>query len=264
MAGAAATPAAGGKRARRREHARKLARALPARRVLAVAPRSMVAKPLSELGVRMVVFDMAGTVVDEGGIVYSTLKTVMRSSGLTVDDAAFDAWHGANKKEVVAHFVKTNGKGNTDKIYAAFEKALEARYYAKDSPLKVIPGVFDLFARLRAGGIKVCLDTGFPRKIANYIIKRLEFTDHIDDSCVAMEVGHGRPYPYMIYELMRRNKIEQVSQVLKVGDTARDMEEGRYAGTPHVFGVLTGADDRKTLIKTGASAVLESVAEITV
>merc|ERR1712039_657224 len=63
---------------------------------------------------------------------------------------------------------------------------------------------------------------------------------------------------------MRRHKIEKISQIAKVGDTARDMEEGRYAGTPHVFGVLTGADNRETLLQTGAAVVLNSVADIRV
>eukprot|EP01062_Namystynia_karyoxenos_P009253 TRINITY_DN13267_c0_g1_i1.p2 TRINITY_DN13267_c0_g1~~TRINITY_DN13267_c0_g1_i1.p2 ORF type:complete len:307 (+),score=119.23 TRINITY_DN13267_c0_g1_i1:105-923(+) len=260
-------PASGGKQLSRRAERRAKARALIARvtaRLLPQPHRCVVPEPLTQLGIRMVVFDMAGTVVDEGGIVYITLKKVMRKAGLKVDDAAFDAWHGANKKEVVAHFVKVERKGDVEKIYAHFERELEAAYYAQDSPLKVIPGAVELFDRLRAAGIKVCLDTGFPRKIADYIIKRLGFGPHIDGCCVAMEVGKGRPYPYMIYELMRRNGIERIDQVAKVGDTARDMEEGRYAGTPHVFGVLTGADKRGTLVKHGASHVLRSVADIPV
>lgn len=226
--------------------------------------RCAVAEPLTDLGVKLVVFDMAGTVVDEGGVVYTTLKEQMRKAGLTVDNTEFDKWHGANKKEVVAHFVKVEKKGDTDKIYAAFEKALEGKYFNTNSPLKVVPGSIELFDKLRAAGIKVGLDTGFPRKIADHIIRKLHFDSHIDGSCVAMEVGKGRPFPYMIYNLMRQFDIERVDQVVKVGDTARDMEEGRFAGTPHVFGVLSGADDRATLIKHGASVVLNSVAEISV
>lgn len=216
----------------------------------------------------MVVFDMAGTVVDEGGIVYSTLKKVMRDDGLKVDNKEFDAWHGANKREVIAHFVgkerPAGGEPLIDKLYATFNQQLEAVYFARDSPVKPIPGAVAFFKRLRAAGIKACLDTGFPRKIADHIIKRLGYGEHTDGSCVAMEVGHGRPYPYMIFELMRKHKIERVSQVAKVGDTARDMEEGRYAGTPHVYGVLTGADDRRTLKRTGAAAVFNSVVDIPV
>lgn len=226
--------------------------------------RCAVPESLTDLGVKLVVFDMAGTVVDEGGIVYSTLKETMRKYGLTVDNAEFDKWHGANKKEVIAYFVEQEKKGNTDKIYASFEKALEVKYFCADSPLKIIPGAVELFDKLQAAGIKVGLDTGFPRKIADHIIKKLDFGPHIDGSCVAMEVGKGRPFPYMIYNLMRQFGIERVDQVVKVGDTARDMEEGRFAGTPHVFGVLSGADDRATLVKHGASVVLNSVAEMVV
>eukprot|EP00755_Sulcionema_specki_P004323 Sspe_Gene.29788::Locus_14354_Transcript_1_1_Confidence_1.000_Length_1427::g.29788::m.29788 len=220
---------------------------------------------LVDLGIKMVVFDMAGTTVDEGGIVYDTLKAVMRDAGLEVDDKEFDAWHGANKREVVAHFVKLNnagGEAEIDELYKEFEEELESIYFAPDSPVKPIPGILKYFTRLRKAGIKVCLDTGFPRKIASHIIKKLGFADYIDGSCVAMEVGHGRPYPYMIYHLMREHGIERIQQVAKVGDTVRDIEEGLYAGTPYTYGVLTGADKRETLEKAGAFAVVNSVLDI--
>eukprot|EP01059_Diplonema_ambulator_P035989 TRINITY_DN8758_c0_g1_i1.p2 TRINITY_DN8758_c0_g1~~TRINITY_DN8758_c0_g1_i1.p2 ORF type:complete len:288 (+),score=89.32 TRINITY_DN8758_c0_g1_i1:55-918(+) len=223
------------------------------------------ATPLVDLGIKMVVFDMAGTTVDEGGIVYTTLKRVMREAGLTFTDEEFNAWHGANKKEVIAHFMKQCGAGGDEEInqlYAEFEEELEAVYFDKDSPLKPIPGITKYFTKLRKAGIKIGLDTGFPRKIASHIIKKLGFASYIDGSCVAMEVGQGRPYPYMIYELMRQNGIESIKEVAKMGDTVRDIEEGLNAGTPYVYGCLTGADDRETLLKAGAFDVVDSVTDV--
>eukprot|EP01064_Diplonema_japonicum_P003205 TRINITY_DN1209_c1_g1_i1.p1 TRINITY_DN1209_c1_g1~~TRINITY_DN1209_c1_g1_i1.p1 ORF type:complete len:310 (+),score=94.38 TRINITY_DN1209_c1_g1_i1:59-931(+) len=221
--------------------------------------------PLTELGVKLVVFDMAGTTVDEGGIVYTTLKAVMKEAGLKVDDDEFNAWHGANKREVIAHFVAKNNAGGEEEInglYADFEEELVAVYFDKDSPLKPIPGITKYFTKLRKAGIKIGLDTGFPRNIASHIIKKLGFGSYIDGSCVAMEVGQGRPYPFMIYELMKQCGIEKIQQVAKMGDTVRDIEEGLNAGTPYVYGCLTGADNRETLVKAGAFSVVNSVTDV--
>ena len=222
---------------------------------------------LVELGVKLVVFDMAGTCVDEGGIVYSTLKTVMKANGLDVPDAEFDAWHGANKKEVVAHFAKTNNKDTAafvDAVYGEFEKQLEATYFNENSPLKPIPGIYEYFTELRNAGIKIGLDTGFPRKIATHIVERLGFGPYIDGLCVAMDVDAGRPFPFMIYRLMRELKIQNIKSVAKMGDTVRDIEEGQNAGCTYIYGCLTGADSRETLTKAGAYRVVESVVDVAV
>ena len=48
-----------------------------------------------------VCFDMAGTTVAEGGLVYATLRKTMREAGLVVADDEFHKWHGADKFEVL-------------------------------------------------------------------------------------------------------------------------------------------------------------------
>jgi len=57
---------------------------------------------LTAQGIKLVVFDMAGTVVDEGGVVYVTLKKALRDGGLSFTEEQFDKFHGANKKEAIA------------------------------------------------------------------------------------------------------------------------------------------------------------------
>jgi len=55
--------------------------------------------------IKLLVCDMAGTTVHEGGLVYSTLQKVMNDAGLDVSSEDMVHWHGAQKTEVVAHFV---------------------------------------------------------------------------------------------------------------------------------------------------------------
>ncbi|CAD7925976.1 unnamed protein product [Amoebophrya sp. A120] len=56
--------------------------------------------------VKLLVCDMAGTTIDEGGLVYTTLQKVMNDAGLEVSNEEMLPWHGAQKTEVVAHFVQ--------------------------------------------------------------------------------------------------------------------------------------------------------------
>jgi phosphoglycolate phosphatase len=139
--------------------------------------------------------------------------------------------------------------------------AIDAAYFSADSPVRPIPGVVAYFDQLRAAGIRVALNTGYPRTIADHLIARMGFNGHIDGSLVSEEAGRGRPYPYMVHGLMRQLGVQRVQAVAKVGDTALDMEEGRNAGCVVVIGVLTGADDAATLQRHGASAVVPSAVD---
>lgn len=58
--------------------------------------------------IRLVVFDMAGTTVNEGSIVYSVLKASLTSRSIPFTEAEFDIWHGANKVFSFLNFVDFN------------------------------------------------------------------------------------------------------------------------------------------------------------
>eukprot|EP00735_Rhodelphis_limneticus_P000887 TRINITY_DN11420_c0_g1::TRINITY_DN11420_c0_g1_i1::g.26388::m.26388 TRINITY_DN11420_c0_g1::TRINITY_DN11420_c0_g1_i1::g.26388 ORF type:complete len:245 (-),score=104.29,sp/B7IN18/PHNX_BACC2/32.24/3e-20,HAD_2/PF13419.1/6.6e-19,Hydrolase/PF00702.21/2.7e-08,Hydrolase_like/PF13242.1/9.2e-07,HAD/PF12710.2/0.0013 TRINITY_DN11420_c0_g1_i1:10-744(-) len=220
---------------------------------------------LKERGIKLVVFDMAGTVVDEGGLVYDILKAAIREANIPLDEDEFNHWHGANKIEVVRHFTKKADKeSETDAIFANFLKGIDEAYFKEDSTIKLVEGVPELFAKLQHAGIKVALDTGYAKNIRMALQKKLGLDDKIDGGCSADEVGQGRPYPYMIYKLVKDLNIVDIRSVAKVGDTVRDIEEGLNAGCGLVMGVLSGADTEETLQKAGAHAVLKSVADITI
>ena len=49
---------------------------------------------LSKLGIKLVVCDMAGTTVEEHGLVYKVLRESMVHHGLPVSAAEMHPWHG--------------------------------------------------------------------------------------------------------------------------------------------------------------------------
>lgn len=81
--------------------------------------------------------------------------------------------------------------------------------------------------------------------VAERLLTKLNLWPEVDELVVADDVGFGRPYPYMIHHLMRRFALLDARRVAKVGDTARDMLEGKNAGCglvigkhPHPLGTL--------------------------
>ena len=72
-------------------------------------------RSLNYQNVKMLVFDMAGTTINEKGIVYNTLYDTMKDYGLNVERYEMHMWYGANKYEVLNHYLGEKYKGD-DKI----------------------------------------------------------------------------------------------------------------------------------------------------
>jgi len=220
-------------------------------------------------GIDLMVCDMAGTTVQEGGLVYKTLQLSMQEHGLEVTDADIEPWHGAKKESVIEHFARRAGTPSGEleakirKISDAFVLAIGEAYFADVSTIGPINvGLLGYFGQLKRAGVKVALNTGYPQNIQEGLVKRLGFDKVVDAYISAYDVPHGRPYPYMIHNLMERLEIENVHRVCKVGDSVRDIEEGRNAGCGLVVGVLSGADSAEALLGAGADVVADLVTDL--
>jgi len=219
----------------------------------------------------LLVCDMAGTVINEGGIVYETLQRVMVEDGLNVPDEAMHPWHGAKKEAVIEHFAKQAGTRQADleaqivRISDNFLKQIEKQYFSDNSGLSLIDPNLEAFIRsLQAGGVKVALDTGYPARIQEGLVKKFNFDRLVDGYISSYQVREGRPFPYMIHNLMERLGIENVRRVAKVGDSVRDIEEGHNAGCGLVIGVTSGADTAEDLLAAGADIIADVITDLPV
>lgn len=224
-------------------------------------------------GIDLIVYDMAGTVVEEGGVVYKTLRTAMNADGLSVSEDEMHPWHGAKKEAVIEHFAKKAGTPDHEvedrilRIGEAFLSAIDSAYFSDASPIDHIDGgLVGYLKQLRKAGIKVGFDTGYPPEIQKGLIDKLGFEKSgvVDAYVSSYQVTQGRPYPYMIYNLMEKTGVMNVKRVAKVGDSVRDIEEGRNAGCGLVVGVLSGADGFDELMAAGADLVCDYVTDLPV
>jgi len=206
--------------------------------------------------INFLVCDMAGTVINENGIIYNSLEKVLKNMGCFVTQDIKESWYGQEKKKVLIDSLykmdssMPEGK-NLKYLLAKAEKELEdelATNYFENGEIEVIdPSIYDFFSNLRINGIKIALNTGYNSKLQRRIIEHLDLKYCIDDYISSDMCRFGRPYPYMIHNLMERNSIYDVKNVAKVGDTINDMWEGKNAGVGLRIGVLSGAETRLKL-----------------
>ncbi len=202
----------------------------------------------------MVVFDMAGTTVfDEDNAVASCLRDALVAAGCPITLEAVDPVMGMPKPLAVRELLaQSRGEAPTDseveRVHADFQRRIIDHYRTGPS-VKEIDGASDLFSSLRKAGVRVALDTGFDRATANTIIERLGWGGGlIDDSVTSDEVANGRPHADMIEVLMQRAGIDDPAQVVKVGDSISDIEQGLNARCGCVVAIAgrrtSGAEDR--------------------
>lgn len=196
--------------------------------------------------VQLVVFDMAGTTVVHHGEVHRSLQNALKQEEVMISYDEANAVMGRPKPAAIRELLRAKGvapvritDAYVDQIHQDFVQRM-IDYYRTDEAAAEKDGVRITWENLRQRGVKVALDTGFNRPIADAIIARLDWTELLDTSVTSDEVNHGRPRPDMIFRAMERVGVADVKKVAKVGDTPSDMQQGTAAGCPWVVGVTTG------------------------
>ncbi|MET9629158.1 phosphonatase-like hydrolase [Lentzea sp. NPDC006480] len=206
--------------------------------------------------VDLVVLDIAGTTVEEHGLVYKALADTVIAAGGDASDVG--DWMGADKYEAISSML---GKSIVDVEFKDFHERLGA-YYAETPPTP-IPGVPEALVQLRSNGVKVALTTGFDRPIVDGLLEVLGWGEGLLDAVVCVDdVSAGRPAPYMIFKAMELTGARDVRRVLTAGDTVRDLEAGTNAGAGFVVGVLSGSQTEAELAAVPHTHLLPGVANL--
>jgi phosphonatase-like hydrolase len=224
--------------------------------------------------IELAVFDLAGTTVYDGDAVNAAFRATLAAWGVDADPQLVNTVMGLPKPEAIRILLEqrrwqqtgakiTPSPENIDAIHADFTRRMCA-FYETDPGVREIPGAAAVFAALRRAGIKVALNTGFFRPIADVLLDRLGWRSPavIDADVTSDEVPRGRPHPDMILHLMKQCQIHDPGRVAKVGDTRADLEEGRNAGCGLVIGVTTGSYSREQLQACPHTHIVESVADV--
>lgn len=197
--------------------------------------------------IELVVFDMAGTTVNDAGSVHQAFLEAMKEYKLDVTYQEVNEVMGFPKPTAIEILLKKHAPELCnaeiiDKIHNTFVD-LMVSHYKNDQGVKEKPYTSETFKRLKQAGVKVAVDTGFSLPIAGVIVERLGWQREglIDVLVTSDQVPRGRPYPDMIYRAMELTGVDDSKKVAKVGDTASDLQQGYAAGVQYVIGVTTGA-----------------------
>jgi phosphonatase-like hydrolase len=231
--------------------------------------------------IQLVVFDMAGTTVQDHDEVLSCFLSAAAATGLAAEPEQVNPMMGWAKKRVFQAL--WNGqigaehpdyKRRVDQSFTDFKQRLEDHY--RTQPVESTEGCLETFDWLRSHQIKIALNTGFYREVTNIILNRLGWDNGLNSDYVGNESSviqssitpseiygqEGRPAPYMIQKAMYQLGIKDPQAVAVLGDTPVDLETGWNAHCGYVLGVTSGTHSKEALQPFFNHGLLDSLMEL--
>jgi phosphonatase-like hydrolase len=213
----------------------------------------------------LLVTDFTGTTMRDDGTVLAAYRVALTEFEIPFSEDDLAARRGASKRAVFRELAaRVHGP---DDVNAVAEQALQRfeqaqRQEYETGEVAEIPGAQNALDRLKRGGVKLALTTGFDRGLLDLLVSRLEWGTLFDLTLASSDAPAGRPAPFLIYRAMIELNIGDVRQVAVLGDTPLDLQSGMNARAGWVIGVLSGAHRVETLGATPHTHLLPSVADL--
>jgi len=216
--------------------------------------------------IKMAVFDMAGTTVNENNVVYKTVQKAVNDAGIDASlDEVLDVGAGKEKLQAIKSVLELKNINNdklAEEIFSRFKIMLDEAYAT--SEISGQPHALELFHALKQRDVLVVLNTGYSRQVAEGLIEKLGWKKDTDFDLLvtASDVERNRPNPDMILYAMKAFDITDAATVIKTGDSAIDIEEGRNAGCRYNIGITTGAQTYEQLKSGNPSFIINDLMEL--
>lgn len=219
------------------------------------------------MSIQLAVFDIAGTTVKDDDAVAHAFRNAFVKNGYAISLEAAHPYMGVKKVVAVRTMLGELNADFTDddvsNIHSDFVTAM-IDYYQHDPAVEPFADTEYVFEILKSKGVRIALNTGFPKVIADTIVNRFQWKERglIDDYIASDEVNNGRPSPEMIQQLMNRLNVSSPEAVIKIGDTTVDIQEGKNAGCQFVVGVTTGAGKEDELLAESPTHIIHQLSDV--
>ena len=190
--------------------------------------------------IKLVIFDLDGTLIDAYAAICSSFNYVMRKLGLKPKSLGLIrrsvGWGDAN---LLSAYISEHDLARSLRLYRNHHKLSLLRQS------RLYPYTRAFLRKLKARGCKLAVASNRPSKFSFILLKHLRIIDFFDYVLCADKLKRGKPDPAILNKIIKKFSLKK-SQVLYVGDMVIDAQAGRRAKV-------------KTIIVTGGSS---SIAEI--
>ncbi|MDD5166197.1 MAG: HAD family hydrolase [Candidatus Omnitrophica bacterium] len=205
--------------------------------------------------IKLVIFDLDGTLVDASLAIVSSFNYTMRKLGypargrLSIIRAV-----GWGDENLLRPFVKKEDLKKAVLLYRQHHK----KALLKGSHL--FPKVGTLLAYLKNKGYKLAVASNRPTRFSWILIRHLKLTKYFDYVLCADKLKKGKPHPEIINRAMKKLSVRP-QETVYVGDMAIDVQAGRRAKVRAII-VTTGVSTKKEIIKERPYRIIGKIREL--
>lgn len=208
--------------------------------------------------IRIIFYDLDGTLVDAFADIAAALNYGLRSVGLPERTLAETKSFVGNG--IVKLIERGVGPAHLDRVDDVLP--LVGRYY-QENPAKlscVYPGVLKTLDRVKSLGIRQVVLTNKPHTIAVQTCTNMDITPYVDDVQGESPDQPLKPDPETARVFLRKYRLNP-SDALMVGDGGPDVELARAAGM-RMVGVAWGMHTADEMRALGAEIVISKMEEL--
>lgn len=204
--------------------------------------------------IRLVIFDLDGTLVDaHEAIIRSVNYTLGRLGLLQQRPGIILKSVGWGDRKLIGDFIS----GDIDMALAIYRRhhKKSLKKYAR-----LLPFTTEILSFLKSRGFKLAIASNRPAVTTRVILNNLKIAKYFDYSLCADKLPRGKPDPEILLRILKALRVEK-DEALYVGDMVIDIQAGHRAGI-RVIVVRGGLAVLKEIKKARPFMILKNLADL--
>jgi len=205
--------------------------------------------------IKLIIFDLDGTLIDAYAAISSSFNYVMRRLGLKPRSPGFIrrlvGWGDLN---LLRPYVPEKDLGRSLRLYRNHHKLSLIRQS------RLYPYTRVLLRKLKDRGCKLAVASNRPSRFSLILLKHLKIMNFFDYVLCADKLERGKPDPEILNKIIRKFAFKK-SQVLYVGDMVIDAQAGRRSKVRTII-VTSGSSSRLEIKREHPFKIISGIRQL--